>query len=129
MTEPTPRQLLLDIETITRHLLADWARFVETSEDLAASGDRLSVHGGDTPDPTVAGTYARAAVTESATELLEVRGILRRIEDRVTGVTREHPATARLVDAAKRAARCSDPVCDDNAVKDGKCWRHWQAAS
>lgn len=125
MTTLNPRLLLHDIERITRHLISDWSRFVQTSDDLAAGGDRLGVHGGDTPDPTLAATYARAAVTDSTAELIEAHGILRRIEDRVTAVTREHPATARQLDAAARAARCSDPVCTDNAVKHGHCERHW----
>lgn len=122
------RDQLVEITTIANRLLDDWHRFVETSEDLAHASDRLGVHGGDTPDPTIAGVYANTTISEAESSIAEALGVLKQAEKMVTGVTREHPETARHVDAAKRAARCADPVCDDNAVKDGYCFRHWAAS-
>lgn len=122
-----PRHQLREIADITARLLNDWTRFTETNTDLAENGDRLGVHGGDIPDPTLAGMYANQRYTETAAEITEALGHLRNIERTVCRVTREHPETARAVDAAVRAARCADPVCTANAVKDGWCFAHWQA--
>lgn len=122
-----PRHQLRQIADITHRLLTDWTRFTETAGDLAATGDRLGVHGGDTPDPTLAGMYANQTVAEVSAEITEALGHLRNVERRVLGITAEHPATARHVEAAMRAARCADPVCTDNAVKHGYCERHWWA--
>lgn len=121
-----PRHQLRQITDIAHALLTDWTSYSETIGDLVATGDRLGVHGGDTPDPTIAGVYANQQWTETCTQIAEALGILKIVEQAVTGVTKHHPETARLVDAAVRAARCADPVCDDNAVKDGYCFRHWQ---
>lgn len=125
-----PRHQLRQINDITHRLLQSWTKYAETYDALAAQdGDRLGVHGGDICDPVYAGALANERWTETCTEISEALGILQRVEKRVTGATTQHPQTARLLDAAARAARCSDPVCTDNAVKDGLCFNHWQAAS
>jgi hypothetical protein len=121
----TTRHQLTEIAGIAQRLLLEWNRFTETSDDLATTGDKLGVHGGDTPDPTLAGYYANQRVGEANAGITEALGILKAVERQVSGVVAEHPETVRIVDAAKRAARCADPVCDDNAVKHGYCERHW----
>lgn len=122
-----PRNDLRQISDIAHRLLNDWTRFAETYGDLVTTeGDHLGVHGGDHPDPVYAGAIANERWTETTTEIAEALGLMRSIERRVTGIATQHPETARVIDAAARAARCADPVCTDNAVKDGYCFRHWQ---
>lgn len=122
-----PRDQLRQINDIAQRLLLDWTRYTATANDLIDAGDRLGVHGGDTPDPTIAGVYANQRQSEVSSQIAEALGILKIVEAAVTGVTKHHPETARHVDAAIRGARCADPVCTDNAVKHGYCERHWWA--
>jgi hypothetical protein len=124
---PDPRHQLREIVDIAHRLLTDWNRFTDTADDLATTGDRLGVHGGDAPDPTLAGMYANQTRTEIELDIGQAWGLLVTVDKRIARITRDHPATARTIDAAVRAARCADPVCTDNAVKDGLCWTHWRA--
>lgn len=122
-----PRTQLRDISDITHRLLDGWSRFAETYDALThTESDRLGVHGGDICDPVYAGAIANERWTETCAEITEALGILRRVEQRVAGVSTQHPETARILDAAARAARCADPTCDANAVKDGLCFTHWR---
>lgn len=122
---PDPRHQLRQINDIAQRLLLDWTRYTETAGDLVDTGDRLGVHGGDTPDPTIAGVYANQRLAEVCNQISEALGILKIVEGAVTGVMQHHPETARQVDAAIRAARCSDALCTDNAHDSrGLCSRH-----
>jgi hypothetical protein len=122
-----PHHQLQEITRVTRSILDQWDAFETTAAAITHSdSDRLGVHGGDICDPVYASSLANQTWNETAAEISEALGLLRSIERRVTGVAAQHPETARAVDAAKRAARCADPVCTDNAVKDGYCFPHWQ---
>lgn len=121
-----PRTQLRELNDISHRLLTTWTRFAETHDALThTNSDRLGVHGGPISDPTYGRVHANERMTETCTDISEALGILRRVEARVATANREHPATARLLDAEARAARCADPVCTDNAVKHGHCERHW----
>lgn len=121
-----PRHHLHDIVHAVGRLLHTWEKFETTTADLAnITLARDGTHGGDTPDPTYAQSLGNQKWHDVAENIRTARQLLLDAETLIVGVTKEHPETARLVDAAKRAARCADPVCDDNAVKHGYCERHW----
>lgn len=121
-----PRHQLEHIIRTAQNLHEHWRDFATTNNDLATSqGDQLGVHGGDHCDPVYAGALGNQTYTEVTSAIAEALGSLLEAERKVTNIRRQHPETTRVVDAAKRAARCADPVCDDNAVKDGYCFRHF----
>jgi hypothetical protein len=125
-----PRTTLAAITHLTDDIRAAWPRFEQT---IAALGNstipgRLDTgsHGGDIPDPVYAANIPDEW-DEVAAELDETRGHLTHILSVVQRIAREDPETARHHEAAARAARCSEPACEELAVKDGLCFRDWQA--
>lgn len=121
-----PRQQLEQIMRIAQNLHESWSQFRETHAALATTtSDHLGIQGGDPCDPVYATALGNQTYTEVTSGIAEALGALLEAERKTTGVTRHHPETARLVDSAIRAARCADPVCTGNAVKDGYCFTHW----
>jgi hypothetical protein len=124
-----PTSQLNEIVTIARRLLDNWTDYEHTEAALANAtvpSTGIGVGGGDVPDPLYASALSHEHWDETCGELSEALGHLRNVDRRVASTNREHPATARLVDSAVRAARCREAVCEDLAVtSDGRCYRCW----
>ena len=123
------RRQLAAIITTAQNCLLNWNRYADTigalgTSDIPATG--IGIHGGDICDPTYASVLGLEQWSEVHAEIAEALGHLRTVERRITTGAANHPETTRLLDAAAKAARCSDPVCTANAVKNGKCWLHFQ---
>ena len=124
-------------EQLSAHLGAHMGVELALASDLLRAG---SLSGGgrssDVPDPT--GTLATTLTsrghqrdtTSSWPEFCEDAErallILRRMQTRQAACIRQDPDTARDADATARALRCDgsvDPLCLNNAVKGGLCWK------
>lgn len=123
-----PRTTLAAITHLTDDITTHWPQFESTIAALGhpAIPGRLDTgsHGGDTPDPTYAANIP-TEWDEVAAELTEARGHLTHVLNVVQRIARDEPEAARHHEAATRAARCTEPACDQLAVKDGYCWRDW----
>lgn len=145
-----PDTTLRAIIGLAEALLANLDQHHETEvallpAELHASGSRDGGRSADHPDPT--GNLAVQLVpradrrgydptgreladvgrwAEFVAELDEALGHLRSAQRRQTFVLRQHPDIARDADATARALRCDgsiDPLCTNNAVKGGLCWK------
>lgn len=101
----------------------------------AASYDTTGSRSSDPPDPT--GTIAttltpRTARTSTSSwpefcaDAEAALRVLRRMQARQAACIRHDPAVASAADALARNLRCDgtvDPLCTNNAVRAGKCWK------
>lgn len=129
-----PRRTLEAITQLAQAATAGWPAYEATSAALApttitsSTGDHRST---DTPDPIHHLAVTHERYYETVAEITEAFGLLRDIQRRMTDVRKQDPATARAIDSAITAARCSgavDPLCTNNSVRDtgenaGLCWR------
>jgi hypothetical protein len=91
---------------------------------MAAAGGGLNSSA--IPDPTLAVILSHERYFEACGMVTEAAGLLIMLRRQMVDVVKENRATHEKVAAAIRAARCSgevDPLCADNAVRGGLCWR------
>lgn len=120
------------IAELARAAATGWPTYESTSAALGNStipSAGSGTHGGDIPDPVAANAISHQRYYETAALIAEALGITREIQRRMSAIRRQHPETARDIDAAIKAARCDgsiDPTCTDNAVRRGLCWSCYQ---
>lgn len=133
MNDPRdPRNQLHAIAELATAAATGWPTYQTTSAALANStipNAGGGTQGGDISDPTYAAILSHERYGETTALIAEAIGIMRDVQRRMASIRRQHPETARDIDAAIRAARCDgsvDPTCTDNAVRKGLCWSCYQ---
>jgi hypothetical protein len=122
----SPARYLEAIAELARAAAVGWPQYESTEAALAAPSLRSTTGGAgmgsDTPDPVHDRAVSHERYFETAAQAAEAFGILREIQNRMAAVRKQHPETARAIDAALDAARCTgivgdDPTCTRNAVR------------
>ena len=115
--------LVVDYPT-WRSVLAD------SHPPLLRAAGHPDARGSDVPDPT--GNLATGALGVIGDIDDAIDGLLaqaRWVHDQIRPLVRAEGPQAHVAAAERRATLCvADPLCPDNAVRDGKCWRHYRAA-
>jgi hypothetical protein len=131
---PTTTQLLANTARMLNDAATHWTRYEETilevlevplTSGLAGGGSHTS----DISDPTAtialgtARLHWATRLADAQTEALELHTQAKHL----LALMSSKPQQA-VDPQAKRLARCSDPVCEELAVKTGLCQAHYMAA-
>lgn len=117
----TPQRTLKAIAALAESAAVGWSSYESTEAALAAStipgkGDG---RGADVSDPTssIASSHERYYGTVELAD--QALALLRTMQRTMRDIRKQHPETARQVDAALKASRCSgdeDPFCVNLSV-------------
>lgn len=123
----TPQGRLTETAEIAAGL--DWRKFkadlsLFTADGYPTGGDGTG-RSSSIPDPTYVAAMARKPHADTVAQCEDLIHIahdaIRNLASRMASLA----PTAVDIAAVKRAARCSDPLCDELGARDGLCWRHY----